>query len=221
MTDTLGNLRAELRRVLGFGAVADSSGPTQALLNGFLQRAQQLLYWEYDWDELERYFSFQTVAGTQDYNHPDDGAGRGYDPRKIKSVHVVDSASVWRPLSEGVPGHLYTQTTRNIPYRYERLGGQMRLWPVPDQVYTVQILAPYALASFSADTDTTTIDSELVFLLAAANAKRHYRQDDAQAYQDQLGIMLSRLRAANHGRHRYIPGDRQDERIPPIPRLVP
>lgn len=216
---TLKELREELTDLLGLSAIQATAGSFLHTLNGIIRRTQQQIYWEYDWDDLEAYFSFSTVASTQDYAHPTNGDGLSYEPRKIKSVHVVDDAGVWRPLREGIDPQHYTQTTENIPCRFTRLNAQLRLWPTPDAVYTLQILAPVALSPLNADADTTTLDSELVFLLAAAKAKRRYRQPDAQEYQNEFGLLLSRLRAANHGTRRYIPGDNRLP-VPPLPKRV-
>lgn len=217
---TLKELREELTDLLGMSALQATAGSALHTLNGIIRRAQQQIYWEYDWDDLEEYFSFATVASTQDYAHPANGAGLSYEPRKIKSVHVVDTAGVWRPLHEGISPDHYTDSTENIPCRFARLNVQLRLWPTPDAVYTIQILAPVALSPLTADSDTTTLDSELVFLLAAAKAKRRYRQPDAQEYQNEFGLLLSRMRAANHGTRRYIPGDDRPP-VPPLPKMVP
>jgi hypothetical protein len=64
----------------------------------------------------------------------------------------------------------------------------------------------FGLMSFTLDTNSTTIDSELVFLHALANAKAHYGQPDANNVESQANAYRAELIAATHQTAHYLPG---------------
>ena len=72
-------------------------------------------------------------------------------------------------------------------------------------VYTIWLKGHIGLQVFENDTDTTTIDSHPVFLMALANAKQHYRQPDAQSVFRQLEVHIGNLNAGTFGLKRFIP----------------
>lgn len=59
---TLGELRVELQARLGYAAATSVSTVNSALLNSFLRRAQDQLYWEYHFPELYREFGLRATA---------------------------------------------------------------------------------------------------------------------------------------------------------------
>ncbi|HET9679407.1 MAG TPA: hypothetical protein VFP95_02465 [Gammaproteobacteria bacterium] len=219
MAKTLQNLRDQLRDRLGFAEMASSSGPTQLVLDSFLQGAQSQLYWQYEWEHLRRIWDIPTVIATNQYAYPANADSESPEPRRILSVHAVDDAGRWVRLREGIDPALYSNTATAIPQRFARIGDKLEVWPVPDAVYTIKVEGFKALDAFSAASDTVTIDAELVFLLALANAKAHYGQADHQLYFNQVGTMLGQLRAANHGTGRYIPG-RDVGNTPAMPKMA-
>jgi hypothetical protein len=64
----------------------------------------------------------------------------------------------------------------------------------------------FGLTSFINPTDTTTLDSELVFLHALANAKSHYGQPDANNIEAQANAYRAELIAGTHQTAHYLPG---------------
>jgi hypothetical protein len=77
---------------------------------------------------------------------------------------------------------------------------------MPDQTYWLWIKAHFGLMSFINPTDTTTLDSELVFLHALANAKAHYGQPDANNVEAQANAYRAELIAGTHQTAHYLPG---------------
>jgi hypothetical protein len=129
------------------------------------------------------------------------------DPLKtIEWAGIQDTRNVWYPLIEGIPPQLYTMITK--PWRPARytIRQCIELYPAPDQTYFLWLRANFGLMSFVNDTDTTTIDSNLVFLQALANAKAHYGQPDAANYANMANTYRGQLIAATHGTTSYIPG---------------
>jgi hypothetical protein len=109
-------------------------------------------------------------------------------------------------MIQGIPPQLYTMITKPWrPARYE-LRGAIEVYPAPDQTYWLWLKGHFGLKQFLNPTDTTTIDSELVFLWALANAKAHYGQPDAQNIASEANDYRKELIAATHQTAHYLPG---------------
>lgn len=212
-TDTTGNktlatLRADLMVRLGFAAQKNNPPPGMTdLLNSFLIEAQELLYRRYDVLRTLRFYSWNLQAGVKfyDINANVETCTKRLDPRKVNWVGV-QVEGVWYPLECGIPPPLYSQNPGGRPLRYE-IRQCIEVWPVPATTEgTLVIKGDFGLEPFAADTDTTTIDDRLVFLLALANAKAHYGKPDANNYIAQMEQMMVNLVAGAHNTRRYIPG---------------
>lgn len=205
MPDSLATLRDELRARLGMGAMAATSGPTIALLNSFLARAQSFIYWRYEHESWRRFWDLPiTAAAGTLYNYPANAANETPEPRRIRSVHIV-VGSQWIPMYEGIPPVDYTLVGLRYPSRYARRN-QFEVWPAPDTNYTVKIEGLIALLPFALDADVATVDSDLVLNLALGYGKAHYRHADAKLALEQAMSQTRTLAGANVGNKRYIPG---------------
>lgn len=129
------------------------------------------------------------------------------EPRMILGADLLYN-NAWLPLIEGIPPESYTLTSNIYPTRYSRIGTFFELWPTPDNVYKIKVLAYQALNAFAADTDTATLDDELILLDATYMAKlsKKFKSPDAAEYKERAMLRLLDLQAANHGNERYIPG---------------
>ena len=216
-TVTLKNLRDRMLIRLGFAAQLATPPPgVAALINDFLSSAQELLWRRFPYLENERWYTWTTVAGDRFYDlalHDDVGTcPKIPDSKKITWVGVEDSNGAWYPLTEGINPRRYTSTTDGRPDSYE-IRQELEVFPAPDSaLYKIQIKGFFGLLALVADGDIATIDPELIFLLALANAKSHYQQPDAAAYFTQATNHLGQLTAGAHGTARYVPGV---EEIPP------
>lgn len=214
---TLGELRADLMRRLGFGAQVNNPPPGMAdLLNSFLIEAQELLYRRYDVLRTERFFSWQLQEGVRFYDVDGNGEAciKRIDPRKLTWVGVERDGR-WYPLECGIPPELYTLDQMNRwPQRYE-IRQCIEVWPIPgDSAGTLWVKGRFGLEAFAADTDKTTIDDRAVFLLALANAKAHYGRPDSGNYVQELETYMQTMVAGAHQTARYIPG--RNARLDPI-----
>lgn len=128
------------------------------------------------------------------------------DPRKITWAGV-EHMGIWYPLICGIPPELYSNNiTGWRPSHYE-VRQCIEVWPKPAATEgSLIIKGDFGLEAFAADTDKTTIDDRLVFLLALANAKAHYGKPDANNYVQQMETMLLGMVAGSHQTRKYIPG---------------
>lgn len=205
---TLGTLRQELLDRLGFASQGASAGNIVSSANSFLKRAQDHIYWEYDFEELRLTYDYSTAIGQTLYDWRDD-----MEPRQILQLRAYVT-NTWIPLSEGVE---YNQDsyvgTRYYPQRYDRRA-QLEIWPEPDAIYLLRCEYYQRLNAFTEDEHRCTVDDMLVFTLALANAKAHYKQSDAQTYFDQFAALIRKLKKRNLGNKRFVVGDRPQDAMP-------
>lgn len=207
---TLGELRSDLSRRLGFGAQG-SSGINSSLLDGFLQNAQSQIWAAFDWRHLITYDEKETGVGQTLYDWAD-----GCDPNRITDIAIWDGTR-WAPMKEGIDWSNRSDSQQFQPCRYERFA-QMEIWPSPNAIYTIRRYYVASPGRFTQDNDRASIDDQLIFLHAVTNAKIHYKQSDGQAYANQLNSMLEKLKAKNRGQSIVRRGG--SEETPPRPRVV-
>ena len=210
--DDLLTLQTRMLVRLGFAnQTADPPPGMAALLQEFLQSAQNYLYRRYSATRTRRWFRWKVNPGQRFYSllDNDENILQNYtmDPEKtVIYAGIQDSRNVWYPLIEGIPAQLYTMLAKPWrPARYE-IRNAIELYPAPDQTYFLWVKGHFGLQSFSNPTDLTTIDSELVFLHALANAKSHYGQPDANNIEAQANAFRAELVASTHKTAHYIPG---------------
>lgn len=214
-----------LRR-LGFAAQIANPPPGMAeLIDDFLAGAQTQLFLQYPQLETERFFSWTSVADERFYDiagNDEQTAGspctKVLDPKKITWVGIEDGNGSWVPLSEGIDPTLYTSADNSgKPYCYE-IRQELEVFPAPeDTSYTIWIKGHFGLLPFTDDGHVTSIEPEVVFLLALAGAKAHYNQPDAQLYFTQATNRVGKLTAGLHGTARYVP---RAGRPPPLTKPV-
>lgn len=210
---TLGGLRAELLTRLGFAAQGAAAGNMVPAADSFLRRAQEFLYWHYDFNELNEVYEWTLSAGETLKDWPDE-----MEPRNATLFRVrVDGE--WFPLTEGIEYYHDTDVqTRTYPQRYDRKA-QLEIYPEPDTTYQLRAEHYKRLGRFTQDNDRCTVDDYLVFNYALAKAKAHYKHADAQSYVDDVSSMLRKLRSKAHGDKRYFVGRKNEVEIMPRPKV--
>ena len=225
-TATLAILRVRLLKRLGFGAHTANPPPGMALLmDEFISSAQVQLAMRFPELVSERFYTWAMTIGVRFYTTKADDADPStpefiLDPKKISWVGVEDLNGTFYPLIEGINPLLYTtEANKGLPYRYE-IRQSLEVFPAPDAAYNLHVKGRPLNFPLVADADIVTIDPELIFLLALANAKAHYQQTDAQIYFTQVTTYLGLLNAGPYGTARFVPGTVQT--VPPAqPVLLP
>ena len=180
----------------------------KAAVDQHLKSAHALIYRRYDALRTERWFSWDLTADVALYDFPDNEevCAKTLDPYKARWVGVKDSDGAWRPLTQGIPPHALGYTTGGPPTHFD-FRQCIQIWPAPTTTEgQLVIRGHFNPEAFAADGDTPTVDDELVYLLALAQAKTQYQQPDAQLYMAQFEVHLGKLISGTHGVRRYIPG---------------
>lgn len=130
---------------------------------------------------------------------------KAFDALAVKWVgYARDSA--WVPLHKGIPPNVLGMSNTGFPTHYD-IRQCLEIWPAPAATEgQLQLRAGFTLEPFAADSDTPTLDDHLVFLLALANAKAHWKQADAPQVMQEFEIYLHGIVAGSHGAGQYIPG---------------
>lgn len=204
---TLQELRSVLLARLGMGGMGASGGANQVLIDSFLQNGQAQLYQMTDWKRLIAYEDKTIGVNQNQLDYPADCAR----DQRILRIETVYNGQ-WRELTEGIDTAMWnTMDTNSFPSRYERFA-QLLVYPKADAVYTIRFWYVKDLGRFTKNTDTCTLDDDMVFLHALANAKAHYRHPDSQTYQGQLNTLLASIRGQSFGSNRVY---KRDEVPPP------
>jgi len=222
--DSLVNLRTRMMIRLGYAAQASNPPPGMIpFCNEYLIDAQKQLDKKFRAQNLERYFRWTMVPGQRYYgiDKSEGGCALLMDPYRVSWVGFEDLNRAWYELIEGIPPVFYTRANINFgwPTRYE-IRQCIEVFPAPQAEYKLWVRGQFGLQPFAADTDITTFDSELVFLLALANAKASKGQPDAQAVMGQATTYLGALVAGSHKSARYIPKSQTQNPATP-PRFIP
>lgn len=198
---TLESLRAKLLARLGMGGMGASGGANQVAIDSFLQNGQAQLYRMQNWRHLIDYQdkNLGTAQNLLDYPTAGVMSGRGCSrDQRVLRVETTYSGQYLK-LKEGIETDMWsTMDTQSSPCRYERFA-QLLIYPKADQVYNVRVWFVADLDPFTENDDTATLDDDMIFLHALANAKGHYRQPDAPTYQGQLNTLLASLRGQSFG----------------------
>lgn len=221
--DTLANIRKRMLIRGGYAAQANNPPPGMiALCNEFAREAQVQLYRQHKEYRNTRLYAWQMEINQRYYGFANDESDcRRLDPLALEWVGFEDLNQAWYPLICGIDPVLYTraQISTGWPTHYE-IRSCIEIFPAPRAPYTLWIKGRFGLDPFTADTDTTTVDSEAVFLLATGMLKAHYGQPDAQALLAQALNYTKYLVSGQHNTARYVPRTRVQTPMTP-PRFLP
>jgi hypothetical protein len=211
-SETLADLRRDLLIRLGYAAQVDNPPPGMtALLDNFLRRGQAFLYRRYRPLQTERFYSWTMVVDERFYGilANEDDCGKKVNFDRITGVWVEDLNGTWLPLTRGIDASWFTSIDRpGLPSHYA-IRQNIEVFPAPAEEYTLHVKGHFGLLPFTEDDDICTIDHELLFLWALANAKNHYGQPDGRDIAEEAQTMLRDIIADSHGDARYVPGTRQ------------
>jgi hypothetical protein len=196
---TLGQLRRLLVNRLGFALAQADSGSIAALADNFITYANTLLYWELDWPHLETRATRTLAADATTLNFTDTFAVFANQQRILEiAINLGDASSPsWQPVD--LAGVSLLEEGNNAVAKSRvykaQIDSVIRFERPADQDYSVRVRGITDLTSFIDVDDRPQIDDNLVFLLALANAKAHYKRPDAKTYADQFSELFGKLKS--------------------------
>lgn len=222
---TLGEMRTDLLRRLGYSAQAANPPPGMTeLLDSFLNGAYRMVHRTYASLRTERMFTwtmtpggrFYALRGNDELADADFPCDKVLDPYRVTWAGVEDRNGTWYPLRYGIPPEFYTSAplTTGWPSHYE-IRSCVEVFPAPAEECTrLRIKGHFDIGDMVEDADKPDVDSEVVFLLALANAKAHYGQPDGARYEQQAFTRIQSLVAGTHVTRRYVPGGEPEAPLP-------
>lgn len=202
---TLGELRAEMRAMVGAGASGAAAGVASTIIDTHLRNAQTLLYALHDWAHLRKYEI--KALGQSQYliDYPVTA-----NPDRIRYISVL-RGTVWSPpLKKGITPQMYTyQANPSWPQRWEPYD-QIEIWPISDQAYSLRVFFIKALDRLTDDGDRFTIDDTTVSVIATSSLKAHYRQPDAPVAKSMADELIRRLKEKSWGQDIFKPDEWQE-----------
>ena len=211
--ETLSALRRRLLVRMGYVANADNPPPGKAAeVDDYLRQAQEFLYGSVASFRQTRYFRWPLIPGVRFYGFDgnSDACPAKFQPELVEWVGVSDgpcNGDRWRELECGIHPSLYDGGFREgWPTRYE-MRECIEVWPVPDsrEAGYLRIKAKFGVRPFEEDDDETTLDPELIFMLALANMRSDYEKPGAEKYAKMVQSRIGEINAGSHHTRRYHP----------------
>lgn len=210
---TMGELLSELRSRLGFIAQGSSSMANDQILISFLQEAAEIVVADLGIPFFKRLTTIQVVKGSKLYDWHDDENDEDINPQDVRALYIADGVDQRYRLIEGITEGMRADIQQSMPSHFDRTGGQIELWPVPERDYGLVVEWDSTHYKFTEKTDRCPVSSRLIFLRALATAKAHYRMPDAQQTAASYNELLSYERGRNVTDKRYrLTSGRPDSR---------
>ena len=125
------------------------------------------------------------------------------DFRSASEAWLLDTLT-WLRLRGGIDASQFTISTQTTPTRFE-FRKFFEIFPEPQKDYTAYIKGHMGLMAFSADTDVTTIDADIILLQALIWGKNHFNQPDAKEFKSELDDWIGSLNSGTFAGLRFVP----------------
>lgn len=210
---TMGELLSELRSRLGFIAQGSSSMANDQILISFLQEAAEIVVADLGIPFFKRLTTIQVVKGSKLYDWHDDENDEDINPQDVRALYIADGVDQRYRLIEGITEGMRADIQQSMPSHFDRTGGQIELWPVPERNYGLVVEWDSTHYKFTEKTDRCPVSSRLIFLRALATAKAHYRMPDAQQTAASYNELLSYERGRNVTDKRYSLSNKRSDGV--------
>lgn len=217
--EKLRSCRLELQSRLGFGSTDNPA--ISPILISFIVEAEKQLYAIGRFKHLQDFWDVTAPTGSAIVAYPTHVTKGDANPDKISEIRCnigTVSCESWAEVKEGIRASDYNSAVSAYPCRYERRSSGLELAPIRDIDYTVRIWATRKLRSLSQDSDVINLDWDLVFPVALASAKSHYRHPDSQLYLSKSQSILNGVKWDNSKKIFSPPG--RDCEAEPKPQVV-
>lgn len=151
------------------------------------------------WFNETRDYTFSTAVGTDEYEFVEDSGIADFEKVDYLKIYI---GSRWEPMGRMDPVEmeaLHDQTQDGQPFAWSCYNKKFRLYPVPDQIYSVRVAGHYKLTELSADSDENAWTTEAEDMIeerakAIVFAKTIRDMDQAAAHNSVADMFLEMLR---------------------------
>ncbi len=195
-TDTLTNIVTNVRHEIGAAPGTSQGIANIPSIKYLCSRIQDQLYDSFNWPHLIHEYDDSLVAGTRYYNFlPNLNRDRVLEA-------WVNFSSCWRPLEYGFDSMLYNSGFPETTYRSDPVQAwrfhndtQYEVWPTPASAQTMRWRFVSKLTAFTADSDVSCIDSNLIALFVAAELLTRMKSADAEMKTGQAQAYLQKIKS--------------------------
>lgn len=191
---TLATLREELAIEAGISTEPAHLAAEQPRLDQLLRRTERIMARMDDWGSLSFEEEVTVSADAQFASLPSNIAFTD-----IRDCWVA-FGSQWLPVAHGIGSverSIYNTSQRATPItRWEiQAPGNVNfeVWPIGASAQTLRFTGQKALGTFTDDTDTCTLDADVIVLRAAAQMLARDRKEDAALLLDQARLLTERI----------------------------
>ncbi len=203
---TLSTLVSEVLIEAGMSVESGHSTQMAPRIKQLLARTQRLLLREFDWPTISGYEVTVNIDGATTPGLSTGTLPTGIDFTAINSVHVL-FGDQWLPVQYGIGPRersIYSSTQRATPIqRWEIVASApttFEIWPTADVLQTLRFQGSKALGAFASDSDTCTLDGDVLVLRVAAELLGRDRKEDAalkmKSAKDLANSIIKRQRQA-------------------------
>lgn len=177
---TLADLREEVLIEAGFSTDAGHSVFSEQRLNQMINRTERLIAVQYEWASLNFEEDVTVPANTRYVDLPD-----------LLTFTMIDRVTVafgseWIEVKHGIGDRersLYNETQRATPIqRWEVVAPgneEFEVWPVGATAQTLRFSGSKAFGTMEKDTDTCTLDADVIVMRVAAQILGRDNKEDA------------------------------------------
>lgn len=221
---SLENVRLDVRKELLDSANVNVGKNFDPSIDAKLARIQRELFDEHDWSFLEHHFDKAIVAGSRYYDIPSE-----LSVETIMEVRHKWGGNWSMALPQGISMDDYNAHDSDVDERsdpvqkwdFVNVSGtpQIEVWPMPATAATLRFKGKRALPNFVNDTDTCTLDSDLLALLAAAEILNARGRDEAGQIFAKAEKRLNTLKGRSNKNSKINLNGAAQRRLKPLNRI--
>lgn len=179
---TLATLRKEVQIEAGLSTQAGHAVYTKERIDQLLRRIERIMATEDDWPAVPLEVDVTVNADSQYGTVP---AGMTFT--EIRTAHVA-YGSEWLPVGYGIGARertIHSTADRVEPLRKWQIvapgASQFEVWPIGSVDQTIKFTGQKSVGGFNDDTDTCTLDADVLVMRTAAYILGRDNKADAQA----------------------------------------
>ena len=191
---TLSTIRDEVMLEAGLSVQPGHSTSSIPKINQMINRMERQLLLEAEWPLLHFEEEVSVAADTQVVNLP-----TNITFTMIDTVHV-SYGSEWIPVTHGIGARertIYNDTQRATPIRRYEVSannpGQMEVWPIGGDAQTLLIQGTKTVGAMTEETDTCSLDADVIVLRVAAEILGRENKADAELKLSMAATRLNQL----------------------------
>jgi len=195
---SLGEVRAEVLKRIGFRATASSASTNNATVDSYIRATVEELALDISFLELKRTVNIELVPEQATYSWPDEAGIGG-----IIGVWVLDSNGRSWPIEQGTIPHddpASIPEDAGRPRVIEYVDREIRLSPAPDADWaSLELRVELELPPLIDDAELMPFNSELIIRGASAMSADHYGRANAKVLQARYVAMQRSVRGSQQG----------------------